>query len=106
MNDPVYVEAAQALGRRMAKAPGAVPEQAEYGFRLCLARPPAAGELKEIIRLYEDARTAYVKEPDQAKKLATDPLGSPGEGADMASLAAWTTVGNLMLNLDEMLMRP
>src|SRR5207302_3270260 len=41
LNDPVYVEAAQALARRMLREGGAtVQDRARHGFRLCLARAP------------------------------------------------------------------
>src|SRR6185369_1512541 len=38
LNDPVYVEAAQALARRVVASAGSTPEdRARLGFRLCLA---------------------------------------------------------------------
>ena len=40
MNDPVYVEAAQSLARRMVKAGKEPEEKIAFGFRLCLTRPP------------------------------------------------------------------
>ncbi len=41
LNDPVYVEAAQALARRtMAKGGATAAEKAAFAFRACLARPP------------------------------------------------------------------
>ena len=40
-----------------------------------------------------------------AAKLATDPLGPVPDGANVAELAAWTVVGNVLLNLDEMFMK-
>jgi hypothetical protein len=41
LNDPVYVEAAQALGRRMVREGGTTsPDRAARGFRLVLARQP------------------------------------------------------------------
>ena len=33
--------------------------------------------------------------------LATDPIGPLAKGQDPAELAAWTLVGNVLLNLDE-----
>ena len=49
LNDPVYVEAAQALARRMVREGGAaVEDRARHGFRLCLARPPRPEELKRL----------------------------------------------------------
>src|SRR5262249_31365411 len=47
LNDPVYVEAAQALARRLVKEGGQTPEsRARYGFRLCLIRPPQGAEVE------------------------------------------------------------
>jgi len=37
--------------------------------------------------------------------LATIPLGPTPDGADTIELAAWTVVGNVLLNLDEMFLR-
>ena len=36
LNDPVYIEAAQALGRRMVAFEGGIAEKAAYGFQLSL----------------------------------------------------------------------
>ena len=41
----------------------------------------------------------------EAEMMATDPIGPLPKDADAAELAAWTAVGNVLLNLDEMLMR-
>ena len=43
--------------------------------------------------------------PEEAKQMATEPLGDLPEGADAAEYAAWTVVGNVILNLDEMFMK-
>jgi hypothetical protein len=47
----------------------------------------------------------YAQSPELAMKMATDPLGPISEGMDAAELAAWTVVGNVLLNLDETLMK-
>jgi len=39
MNDPVFVEAAQALARRMVAEAKTDAQKAAWGVRLCLARP-------------------------------------------------------------------
>lgn len=105
LNDPVYVEAAQALARRMVREGGASEaDKARYGFRLCLARGPGDAELERLVRLYHQARERYAKEKDQARRMASVPLGPAPDGADLADLAAWTVVGNVLLNLDETLM--
>jgi hypothetical protein len=105
LNDPVFVEAAQALGRRIAAGDASPKDKARLGFRLCLARPPADGELQHIVKLYERARDALAENPDAAKKIATMPIGPVPAGADVVELAAWSVVGNVLLNLDEMFMK-
>ena len=105
LNDPVYIEAAQALARRMAAVEGSAGDKARHGFRLCVARAPSDAELGRLIQLYETARQHFAQSPDQARQFATDPLGPPPDGAEIDKLAAWTMVGNVLLNLDEMLMK-
>jgi hypothetical protein len=107
LNDPVYVEAAQALARRMAREGGPSPaDKVRYGLRLCLARPPTDAETARLVQLYEKASQRYAKQPEEARKLACEPLGPLPAGGDAVQLAAWTAVGNVLLNLDELLMRP
>ena len=49
LNDPVYVEVMQALGRRLVKEGGkSIEEKLTYGFRLCLIRPPSPKELSTL----------------------------------------------------------
>ncbi len=109
LNDPVYVEAAQALARRMVREGGSTsPERAARGFRLVLARQPAAAEIDRLVRLHEDAQAGFKNDPDDAKKMATDPLGPVPSDLAVAldDLASWTVVANVILNLDETFMCP
>jgi len=106
LNDPVYVEAAQSLARRMEQEQGATPDKLAYGFRLCLSRAPRENELHRLVDFYDAARSSFAKEGENAQKLASDPLGTPPAGADVVNLAALTAVGNVLLNLDETVMRP
>ncbi|MFN3651335.1 MAG: DUF1549 domain-containing protein [Armatimonadota bacterium] len=106
LNDPAYVEMAQALGRRLVREGGATPAQrARYGLRLALARPVAEAQVTALVELYRQELEHYRTRPEEAKKLATDPLGPVPEGADPAELAAWTVVANVLLNLDGILTR-
>jgi hypothetical protein len=103
LNDPVFVEAAQALARRMVKDGGkTIEEKARYGFRLALTRPPLEIELRRLTDLYQKARSEYARNAKDALVMATSPLGPLPAGMDPADLAAWTIVGNVLLNLDEM----
>jgi mono/diheme cytochrome c family protein len=103
LNDPVYVEAAQALARRIVKEGGtSVEARAQYGFRLCLARPPRESELKRLVELVQKVQKDYAADPKEAQQMATDPLGPLPAGMNAPELAAWTVVSNVLLNLDEM----
>jgi hypothetical protein len=109
MNDPAFVEAAQALARRMVREGGSTePDRAARGFRLVLARQPTPAEIDRLVGLHAEAKADYLQNPDDAKKMATDPLGPLPSAldADMADLAAWTVVANVILNLDETFMCP
>lgn len=105
LNDPVYIEAAQALARRMAAQEGTVSAKINHGFRLSLARPPKDGEIDRLVALYDSTRTKYAADTKLAKEMATNPIGPAPKGADFADLAALTVVGNVLLNLDETLMK-
>jgi hypothetical protein len=101
LNDPVYVEASQALARRIVKEGGATAEErARFALRLCLARPPQAEQVKQVLALYESEREHYGKDAAAALKLATEPLGPLPPGMEAADAAAWTVVANVLLNLD------
>lgn len=109
LNDPVYVEAAQALARRMVREGGSTdPERALRGFRLVLARQPSPAESERLVRLHDEARAGFKSNPADAKKMATDPLGPvPSDlSIEIDDLAAWTVVANVILNLDEAFMCP
>ena len=113
LNDPVYVEAAQALARRMIREGGSTAaERATRGFRLVIARHPTPPEVDRLVRLHDEAEAEYRDDEAAARRLATDPLGDPPAelGIDnpekLADLAAWTVVANVILNLDETFMCP
>ena len=106
LNDPVYVEAAQAMARRIVREGGSTPDgRIAYALRLALCRPPAAGEV-EVLRGLYDRRLAFFRDrPSEAERFATDPLGPAPADVEVAELAASTAVCNAILNLDEVLVK-
>ncbi|MBM4022774.1 MAG: DUF1553 domain-containing protein [Planctomycetes bacterium] len=109
LNDPVYVEAAQALARRMIREGGAaVADRATRGFRLVLSRRPTAQEVARLVTLHDEAAADYGRDGRAAATMAADPLGPPPAdlAADVPDLAAWTVVANVILNLDETFLCP
>ncbi len=103
LNDPVFVECAQALARRIAAAPGDTAARAALGLRLALARVPKPAEIERLAKLYESELSFYKINAEAAAKMATSQLGKPRDNADIAELAAWTVVANVLLNLDEVI---
>jgi len=109
LNDPAYVEAAQGLARRVVVFDlpvGSFERRLEYVFRLTLSRPPLARETQAIAKLHDATRNEFENDAARALKLATDPIGPLPPNADASELATWTTICNVILNLDEFLMTP
>lgn len=107
LNDPAFVEAAQAFARRVVLGSGVEgpTDQMKLAFELCVSRQVTDAELKPLLKLLEQARTQLAGETEAANSLATDPIGPLPKGADAIELAAWTAVCNVLLNLDEVLMK-
>lgn len=105
LNDPVFVECAQALGRRLAQTNGTVADRVRLGLEGVLCRPASEEAIRTLIALHDSERVAYADRPEEALRLATDPLGMLPTGLDPAEAAAWTTVANVLLNLDGVLMK-
>src|SRR5262249_42728705 len=66
LNDPVFHECAQALGRRMMKGSpgGGSAARLKYAFVTCLGRPPTDRELASVSQLYGEFRS--LAEADRA----------------------------------------
>jgi len=101
----VMLEAAQALARRMMEACGEedVPAGIAHGFLRTVGRPGEKKETSRLVELYESELKHYRKNPEEAKAMATDPLGPLPEGLETAQMAALTVVANVLLNLDELM---
>ncbi|MES2570665.1 MAG: DUF1553 domain-containing protein, partial [Verrucomicrobiota bacterium] len=104
LNDPVFVECAQALGRRLVCEGGPdTVSRLRFGLQLCLARPAGEEQVAALAELFGNALATYRADAEAAKKLATVPLGALPAGLDPAEAAAWTVVANVLLNLDGVL---
>jgi hypothetical protein len=95
LNDPVFEEAAQALGRLMVARGGPVEERVDTLFRRCLTRAPDPDEASQLARYFQAQKRRFeLKELDAAK------IAGPGEG-EATERAAWTVLARVLLNLDE-----
>lgn len=106
LNDPVFIEAAQALSRKIMREGGDSPdERLAYAFRRVLSREPSSAEKQRLEKLIQQAGEDFAADPKRALQMATDPLGALPAGGDAKEFAVWTVVSNVLLNLDEFLMR-
>ncbi|MDH3719761.1 MAG: DUF1553 domain-containing protein, partial [Planctomycetota bacterium] len=106
LNDPVYVEAAEGLARRIAREGGSsVAERVDFALRLVTCREPEQREVDRLVRLYQRELEHYRSHRKAARQMAEKHLGPASGGVDLAELAAWTVVANVLLNLDEILVR-
>jgi hypothetical protein len=106
LNDPVYVECAQALAKRMLGEGGTTAGQrVAFGLRACLAREPKSGEAQKLAALAEKELARYKEDSDSATKFVKFAAASDKEQIDSSELAAWTVVANVLLNLDEFVMK-
>jgi hypothetical protein len=104
LNDPVFVEAAQGLARRIVGRGGdTTAAKVDFAFRTVLVRPPTEKEARRLAALFDKARAQYEKDSAKALAIATKPLGPAPKDMNVADLAAWTVVANVLLNLDETL---
>jgi hypothetical protein len=101
LNDPVFVEAAEGLARRImtGRPHAALRERARYAFRLCVAREPDQQEIDAALGVYETMLNRLQSNPAMTSELLT--AGAVPSGIDAGELAAWFFVANTLLNLDE-----
>lgn len=102
LNDPVFFEAAQALAiRAVSEAPPTWDDRLEYAFQLSLSRKPEAREKQRIAAFFDQQKNVFEKDPNSARLIAPNTI----VGVDPAELAALTTLGRALMNLDEFITR-
>ncbi|MEN8775215.1 MAG: DUF1553 domain-containing protein, partial [Akkermansiaceae bacterium] len=105
MNDVQHFEAARGLGQRAMKNSSEADERIDFVFRSVLSRLPGADEKKIISDFFEKQLAKYQGAPDEAMKAITFGQSEPAKDLVPAELAAWSLVANLILNMDEAIVR-
>jgi len=102
MNDPQFVEAARVFGERIMKEGGGdLNARVTFALRQCLARPPRLEEHALFLRLYNEQHAAFSADPEAAQAIIAQGRAPVAAELEPAALAAWTTIANVLLNLDE-----
>lgn len=98
MNEPQYVEAAVAFGKRMMNFDEAsTDEKLQRGFRLATGRVPNSNERSLLTKALEHHLKRYEADPVATRDLT---------GSNDPEHAAFTMVATTLLNLDELISRP
>ena len=106
LNETTFVEAAHGLSKRMLAEGGATPtDRIAHGFRLAMGRQPTPDELTTLVDGFESDLKRFTAEPAAAEKYATVGLVKPPEGVPVAEFAAYSLAANVIINLDEFVMR-
>jgi len=93
LNDEVFFEAAQVLGKKVAALSGTPAEKASFTLQRCLTRPPEAAEVDTLVTFYNSQLERLAK--GELKTAELMPAGSTDDET------AWMTVARILLNLDE-----
>ena len=104
LNDPVYLEAAAAMAKRMVTDATDPEDRVERGLRLALIRPVRDGETAPLLKLHRDAQRRFAESPGDASAFIKTARGNPG-ALQADEFAAWIVTAHAILNLDEFLTR-
>ncbi len=106
MNDPQFIEAARAFAQRIMTEGGRnSTEQIRWAFRVVTGRYPDADEVAVLKALYEQSLSKFRSDQEGALALVSVGDSQRNPSLDVTQLAAWTTVTNLLLGLDETVTR-
>jgi hypothetical protein len=105
MNDVQHFEAARGLAERTMKAFPEREKRLTYLFRTVLARAPEAPEREIVTGFLRKQLKKYEESPKSASEAITFGETKPDPSFQPAELAAWTLAANLVLNMDEALVR-
>ena len=108
LNDPAYVEMALAFADRIiSESPSSDDgERIKYAFQIAIARTPSNDELSIVSSLLAEERNRLKDQPALIKERIQGPSSVIKlRSSESAELAAWMSVANALLNLDETMSR-
>ncbi len=98
LNDPVFLECAQALaGRVLREVKAKESKRLDHAFILALGRAPKPEESGRLLEYLRQQRKLFGQEPSAERSLLQD--------GPAVSDAAWTALCSVLLNLDEFINR-
>jgi hypothetical protein len=106
MNEQLFVEASRGLAERALREAGPDTDaRLRHLFRVATARAPEAAELSILRDALQEHLAKFRADPKAAQALIRLGEMPPSPVYNSEELAAWTMIGNLVLNLDEVINR-
>lgn len=106
LNETTFVEAAHGLANRMIGEGGATPaNRISHAFRLAIGRQPTANELAALVAGFEADLATFTAAPERAEKFVAVGLVKKPDGVPAPEFAAYSLAANVIINLDEFVMR-
>ena len=103
LNDATFVESARVFAERVLREGGNNFEsQIGFAMEIALARPPSSSERSVLQSLLTDMFMHYRMKPEEAQNIIATGEWPISKDLDPVTLAAWTSVAQAILNLDEM----
>jgi hypothetical protein len=105
LNETVFVECAQALARETLEQGGRNDsDRVTYAFRRALSRYPTQDEKAELLALLDKEKRRIAEgwvNPNEIAVGKSEPDSKLLNGSTPATLASYTVVSRVLLNLDE-----
>jgi hypothetical protein len=105
MNDPQFFEAARLLGDRAISQSPDTEIRLQFIATTLLARNLAPAERDALVARHASFRAHYAANPDDARAVLTTGAHPANPAVDPIEAATWTMLANLLLNLDEALVK-
>ncbi len=106
MNDPSFVESARVFAEKiLTQGPQDIDGRLTFAFRRATCRQPNYAEMAVLRHRFKQQLDRFRADADAASKMVNVGQYPRDASLDVAELAAWTAVANMLLNLDEVLMR-
>ena len=105
LNDPVYIEAAAGLAKLALSENDTVLDAVTFAFRRALSRKPESAELETLMSLVSQQIDHFSESPENAQALIEGANWDISTEQDPLEAAALIILANVILNLDEFLVR-
>jgi hypothetical protein len=106
LNEVTFFEAARVLAERMMREGGSTHEgRLDAGFRTVAGRPMLPGERQVLLNGVTADIERFRRDPAAAALVVAAGHSKPDPAFPLDELAAFTLVGNILLNLDEVITR-